>query len=621
MLETFRKHHKVMMIVVAAIVIVAFTFLYSPTRDTFGRGGGTVATLNGEALTGNDAEALFRQLGMAGQLSMMGGGTGGQDIMTDFGGMAWQGRVFGGISQIVDLLQPKDRNEMDLDGPLNVALLRQEGLRLGVDVEREDLEKAIKDLGAFKTNNAFDDSKLNSFLDSGAHGDRPTTESKLLTVVRDALLYQRLGELVGGTWSPSQAKVDNSYAQQNTRTTAQTALVEKKSYENQTVSDEDVKKYYDEEKAKQDVINSDDKEPKPGADASLLTEEKRTVKYVVTTAVKPLDAPIAPIPPTPVPPLEDTSKLPEDQKKAKEEEHKKLTDDYNAKNTEYDAKVAEHTKALEAHAAKVKETEEAKKQWLENLSNFSSALADTDARNDKSFEEVAKEFKLEAKTATFTRTTLPDDLKATVVAPVPTPGRAPQSAAFNPADGIFASGEGNDDIASPQDQSLFCIWVVEDIEAPAMKPLEEVKAAVSEKLKTDKINAALKAAGDDARSKMMEALKGGKPFKEAATAAALNAVEVPPFSNKKPVSEAAPNGSIIKSIADALNKGDLSEAVTVPEGLLFVFVEKKDLPNDPKMADNKKNMITSQSMKGSDSPLFRAWFLARRSAATAVTME
>ena len=55
--------------------------------------------------------------------------------------------------------------------------------------------------------------------------------------------------------------------------------------------------------------------------------------------------------------------------------------------------------------------------------------------------------------------------------------------------------------------------------------------------------------------------------------------------------------------------------------MLFVFVEKKELPNDPKMAEQKKSMVTGQSMKGTDSPLFRAWFVDRRKAATAVTAE
>ena len=321
----------------------------------------------------------------------------------------------------------------------------------------------------------------------------------------------------------------------------------------------------------------------------------------------------------PVPPM--ATNLPEDQKQAKEEEHKKLTDEYNTKKADYDKLVAEHTKALEEHNKKVTEAAETRKKWLENLSNFSSALADTESRKGKSFEEVAKDFQFEAKTATFTRTTLPDDLKAAIVTPAPTPGRAPQGDAFNPADGIFASDKGHDEIAGPRDQSVFCVWAVDTIEAPAMKPLEEVQAAITEKLKAEKIAAALKAAGDDARSKILEALKTSKTFKEAATAAGLTATEVPAFSEKKAITAETANGGIIKTTAVAINKGDLSDAVAVPEGLLLVYVEKKDLPNDPKMAEQKKTMITGQTAKGAESPLFKAWFLARRTAGTAVTAE
>src|SRR6185436_15396479 len=100
------------------------------------------------------------------------------------------------------------------------------------------------------------------------------------------MLFQRLAQLIGGSFAPSKAEIDAEYARIHEQITAAVALIDRKNHENQTVTDEEVQKYYDDEKAK-GAAKTDDKAPPAQADPILLSKEKRTVKYVLTTRPKP----------------------------------------------------------------------------------------------------------------------------------------------------------------------------------------------------------------------------------------------------------------------------------------------------------------------------------------------
>lgn len=624
MLETFRKHHYVLMCVIAVAVIIAFTFLSNPNDSHGGPAGSSerVGTLYGRDFTLGEVQNIMQEQRVLGQLAGMAQDRTGSDPVSQFGQV---------MSQIVDTMRPSDRRDMDVDYPTNVFVLREECRKLGIEVEREDMEKYIKELAAFRTNGAFDAKKLEEFLTAGPNGDRAATETKLFTVVRDVMLFQRLAQLVGGNFAPSKAEVDADYAESNQKTTAAAVLIAKKDHENQTVSDEEVQKFYDAEKAKKEAPKTDDKTPAPSADPMILSEEKRTVKYLFT------EAPVAPAPPTPpapVPPLGDVSTLPEDQKKAKEDEHKAKTEAYTKANEEF-------TKASAEHANKVKEHETARKAWLESVGNFSNALV-AEERGQKSFEDLAKEFKFEVKTASFPKSALPDDLKK-----IKLRGQRGSDA----GEAIFSvAKDAPEELLEGEAQANYAFFTVSAIEEAAVLPLDQVKQKVTDKLKAEKVTAALKAAAESARSNLLEAIKGGKSFKDAATAASLAPVEPAPFSKGKPPGPETVNGGTIAGQAAELNAGEMSQPVDVPEGLLLVYVVKKELPQHPEMDARKKALVASHTFRnavasvpqpdfqrpgaieeymsaqqyfgaygGLTNPVFKSWFSARRSAAQTVS--
>lgn len=702
MLETFRKHHYIMMCIIAAVVVISFTFFFNPNKGGDGGPAGSGAVLRklfDTNLTQGDVDLIEQQSRVAANIA---------------------GREKNSVSNFLETMQtivdegrPVNDRMADADYPVNVTVMRLECERLGIAVEKADIEKRIREVEAFQTNGAFDGSKLDAFLNGGVHGDRSATETKLTAVVRDVMLFERLAQLVGGSFAPSAYEVDADFANDNVSVTAATALIQKKDYENQTVTDEEIQKFYDAEKAK---FGSTEKGV--AADPIILTEEKRTVKYCITEAPKFTEtAPVAPPPVPPLPPKPDFSTLPEDQKKAKEEEWKKQEEDHKAKEDAHTKDITEHAGKMTDYNKRKAESDAAKQAWLKKVADFSSATV-SDERGGATFEALAKPLEPASAPAAvsaapvpaFTPTPEPPapvpapapvptpapaapegsaapaketpppaetpgavkgapgpagaegtpapaaaDTPAPVVAPAPAapaPAEAPVPAAVPappvvappppvsiPAPGplpfvriasfssttapaeisafagkegtattiIFKVGQGETEtFVEGNGADSFLIFQVTGIEKPAVRPLEEVKQKISDKIKAEKVAAALKAAASDARSKILEAVKAGKSFKEAAEASKAVVAELPVISSKTPLPKETANAELITSTVGIASKdgmsappvagvqpGEVSEALDVPEGLLLVHVMKKELQKFPD-ADEKKKALRAK---------------------------
>jgi hypothetical protein len=733
MLETFRKHHYVLMCLVAVVVIISFTFFFNPNTQQGRAGSGEVVRKIFDAnLTQGDVDLIEQQKTVISQAGA--GDTSVRNFLVT-------------MHSIADESAPMDSRMADADYSINVFLMRQECERLGIAVEKEDVTKRITQMEAFRTNGQFDGSRLKQFLSGGQHGDQSATEAKLYSAVRDLLLFERLGELIGGTFAPSVAEIDADFARANESVTVATALLAKKDFENQTVTDEDIQKFYDAEKAKQD---DEDKTSSP--DPVILTDEQRTVKYCITEAPK--STAIAPNPPQPVPALPakpDFSQLSEDEKKAKEDEWKKQEEEHKAKQDAYTKAQADYTKQMEAYTQKQKEHEAEKKAWLKEVSDLSNALvADPAERAGATFEQLAKSLEPPPAPAPVPATSVtppvaipapspapseepppppapvpvppsaetPPDASGATPAPAPdatpapaetpagdkpgaaqgaqgpagtegqpsnatpppvesapapaeaapaeTPAPAPsetappaapaetppaptpvpvpaappapqpfvRTATFTkvapPADIMAFTAEGGastvdlifkaekgdvESLIPSQDKNSYLFFQVTEVVPAGVRPLEEVKTKISEKLKAEKIELALKAAAESARSNILEAIKSGKTFKEAAEANKAVATELPPFSKKTPLATITPNAAIITAhagiaaegspppSADAIvQPGDISQPLEVPDGLLLVHVQKKELQKYPDAGEQKSQLRQKRTYNGVVAP-------------------
>ena len=596
MLESLRKHNYVLMCVIATVVILAFSFWLNPNKD-LNSGVDVVTTVFGEELTRTDVESMSESIGIASALSNMGRDPNDRDFMSMFSDPLFQ---FSNEMPNMGGQFESTGNLADLDGPVNIALIRQEAKRLGISVEKEDLGKFVQSLKAFQTNKQFDSEKYEKFVTGGGLGDRSITEIKLFNAMRDVLLYQKLREVVGNDLPQSNPQIENTYASQHQITTVMTALLARAAHEDQKVTDEDVQKFYDAEKAKplertkaEKLVPGKVPDPTEIVDPALLTSEKRTIKYVRFTR------PAEPTPPAaaPVAPValneEELKKLDEAARKAKEEEHKKLTEAHTAA-------MEAHTKALADHSAAITAYSESVKAWEKSVEAMSNDLADEE-RGSATFEEIATKYKQEVKTASFERAAAPEDLKGDTTL----------------IEDVFTATSADGEVTTTaQDKKSYTIFLLAGVEKAAVKPLEQVKESLTARLKKEKVEASLKAAGASVRSNILEAMKGGKSFKEAASAQSLSASDALTFSAAKPL-QGNTSAAQIKTAADKLNPGELSEPETVADGLLLVYVDKKELMDDPKMAEQKA------AMKKEDSPfagrtLLRDWFSRRRSEAAAV---
>jgi len=591
MLETLRKHHYILMLFIAILVCVAFVFFGSERR-----GGGQnaddkpLAVVGGQEYYRTDVTQIDGQRMMLARLFFNPANQMSQ--LTD--PLAFYLNTLGGSPMmrqpaIVQRYGPAGRQDsLNMDFCMNVATLRAEARKLGVEVDQEDLIKFVTTVSGFQTNGQFDPAKYETFLSSGTFGDKANTERRLYTTLRDVMIFQRMNKLIGGSLAPSPAQVNASYTESHQKTTAAYAIIEKAKQSPPAPTGENITKTYDEAKAAFDAHAADPL--KAPANPLILSEEKRAVRYILIALPK------APVP-LPSPQPEDTSKLPEDQKKAKEEEFKKKLD--------------EHTTAMAAHAEAMKTYETASKDLLAKAGNISSDLAAED-RGTRSFDEIVKASGLEPKISElFTAAAAPEDIKAEAKL----------------VSEIFAA-ENNAAISHTlKTTNGYAIFEIANVEAPVALPLEQVKTKITESLAAEALAAAVKTAADTARTAILESIKAGKSFAEAATAAGLTPVEVPAYSRNKPPT--VPNQGVITEAAADLNPGEVSPPKEVPEGLILVSTVKRELPNDPKMAEDKKS-LTKQETEGTEptngggfsfpsfSPLFQAWFKAHRTETSAI---
>ena len=579
MLETLRKHHYILMLFIAILVCVAFVFFGDQSSmDGNNPDAKPLATVDGQDYYRNDLAQIDSQRGIVYRLLDP------SNQLAQFTDpLAFYVNTLGGNPMmrrpaIVQRYGPGGRDDIDLDFCMNVATIRAEAKKLGVEVDRADLEKFVQTVGGFQTSGQFDPAKYEAFLSSGALGDRVNTERRLYITLRDVMLFQRMNKLIGGTLAPSPAAINSSYAEAKQKTTAAYALVEKAKQPATVPADEAIQKFYDEAKAKFEAYTADATKPAP--DPLVLSEEKRAIRYIL------INLPTPP-PALPAPQPEDTATLPEDQKKAKAEEFKK--------------KVEEHTAAMVARAEAMKTYETDRKALLTKADAISSELA-AEERGARTFDEIVKASGLEALLSdSFTAAAPPEDLKA-----------EPKLVTE-----IFQSPN---DLTLPhtlQTSKGYGIFELAKVEAPALLPLDQVKTKISEKLAADALADALKAAADTARTSIAEAVKAGKSFIEASTAAGLTVTEVPAYTKDKPPAD-VPNQGVITEAAAELNPGEISTPREVPEGLLLVATLKRELPKDPKMDEDKKAQAKEMTEGGEGgflptySPLFEAWFKAHR---------
>ena len=286
------------MLIVAALVIIAFAYLYNnydPTRAA--KSGEVLFNVDGESVTGFEAAKLRRAYGRRNVVGTLLAG------VTPDSGLPDARRFVGDLySAEFDEEKLKTDQGYAMLAPVNsmvqnVFLLRHAAKKMGVQASPEEARKLLQRLPSMQTTGEFDPQKQAEFTTTtlSANG---MNEGDLLRILQDIILYDKISELVEAGIEPSVSQVNVEF--QKTFQKVSSAVVEfrKEDIEKTVeVTEEELKKAYEEDTN------------------AAMSAERRKIQYVLFKApehpsvararseetVKPTPIPTNVEAPTPVP--------------------------------------------------------------------------------------------------------------------------------------------------------------------------------------------------------------------------------------------------------------------------------------------------------------------------------
>ncbi|MBS0661410.1 MAG: SurA N-terminal domain-containing protein [Verrucomicrobia bacterium] len=143
--------------------------------------------------------------------------------------------------------------------------------------------------------------------------------------------------------------------------------------------------------------------------------------------------------------------------------------------------------------------------------------------------------------------------------------------------------------------------------------LEEAKPQIVKKIQQERARVALNAKMEEARGKVVEAMKAGKTFDEACTAAGLKAESFPLYSRSEPNFESSDASTVIQT-ATQLVDGQLSKPQETPDGSTLILLVRR-LPADDKRFETMRDAMANNLKARRKSLALREWLRSARTAA------
>ena len=261
MLESIRKRQRTLLTMVTIVVIVCFAWFYNPATMRRDAGpGGAIGKLNGRTISVGDIQKIEKSIQLIFSLGM-------HDLVED---LTTEGRT---------------RDDQSLSFAWNLLLLRDEAKRLQIVPTADQIRTSEKALAQFQTNNQFDPSKYQLFVDA-ALKPNGFTASDLDDVVADNLRYAGVSQLVAGSSPLPEAMFRQQYEQLNQKMSLAILRFKRADFQPSIqVSDAEVQKYYDQHK---DTILSPEKRKVELVSFLLNDEQKKLSEEQKVAARKPL---------------------------------------------------------------------------------------------------------------------------------------------------------------------------------------------------------------------------------------------------------------------------------------------------------------------------------------------
>ena len=558
MLEFLRHQTKPIMITLAVIIIIAFSFwggYTQPGSEQFASPNDVVLTALGRQYSRVEVERLQRLYTIASGLRLPG-----------------IRNYFASELTSLQLLHRRQEDGMPLefggapmDFAINLIVLRDALEKHGIHASDDECRTAFRQLGSFQVEGQFDPERARSFEEQlGSMGFRI---NDVYEIIRDSLGYQKLQKTIAGNVVTNAKLTEQFYAATYQTVKAATIPFPLDTFKKAAqVSDEDIKKYFDENKD------------------SYKTPEKRAVSYV-----------FFPKPDTEGKNAEDTVKL----RNAYGERVNNFALAVIAPGADFDALVKKELEAdksaVPAPTAPEKKEPEAKKTEGEPKGGTPDKAV-AEAKKDAAPKQAGAEF---TSVPAFSQDSPPEGLKD----------------ASELVTSIFLNVPDKHPVSDPvETEKGYYIFKVTSVEAPKPEALKDVQGRIREVLVDQKAMETMQKAANDAKKKLEEAVKGGRKFEDVAKEAGFTPQMLPEFSPSTPPSDLS-NGREIAFEARSTPAGGFTKPLATESGLLLVHVLSKELRKRDDSATTKTTMAKSlDGMTRGD--LFRAWFERRYSEAS-----
>jgi peptidyl-prolyl cis-trans isomerase D len=164
-----------------------------------------------------------------------------------------------------------------------------------------------------------------------------------------------------------------------------------------------------------------------------------------------------------------------------------------------------------------------------------------------------------------------------------------------------------------QTQDAFYVLHLDNVTPERPMTLDEARPKIIAAIQDTRAQTALAAQAQEVRAKIADALKAGKPFAAAATAAGQTAQDVTPFSAAEPARD-VPGAEEIAEAAQELGPGELSKFLPGADGGMLVYVRDREPIDEAKFAEQRQ-MLTGNLLNRKRRFYFYEWLKASRDAA------
>ncbi len=236
MITVMRKHHKVLMIIITALVCISFSWYWNKT-DFAQMNNGTVGKIYDRTVSQVEYQRNARLLRLASQL---------------------------GMRELVQQLTLGAQTENDYyeNFSWNLMVLRHEAEKLGIEPTTAEIAAAVKTLPAFKGENGFDLAAYSKFADH-VLGSMGFSEAQIEELAADQIRLERVQKLLSAGINIPEAEMRTQFEQAYAKMEVSVVHFKTDDFEKDAqVSDDEISKYYEKQKGQ------------------LKSEEKRKVKFV-----------------------------------------------------------------------------------------------------------------------------------------------------------------------------------------------------------------------------------------------------------------------------------------------------------------------------------------------------